>query len=86
MQMQSDLLGIRLERPRVVETTAQGAAFMAGLGCGLWADATQLNRVRAVDRTFEPIWTADRRAEARARWKRAVECSRAWHPAEERTR
>jgi glycerol kinase len=86
MQMQSDLLGIPLERPRVVETTAQGAAFMAGLGCGLWADATQLARVRAVDRIFQPTWTVDRRAQARARWKRAVECSRGWHPAEERTR
>jgi len=82
MQMQSDLLGIPLERPKVVETTAQGAAFMAGLGWGLWSDASQLARVRVVDRTFEPAWHAGRRAEARARWRRAVECSRGWHPAE----
>jgi glycerol kinase len=83
MQLQAELLGIVLERPKVVETTAQGAAFMAGLGCGLWSDAAQLARMRTVDRTFQPTWDPGRRAEARARWERAIECSRSWHPAEE---
>jgi glycerol kinase len=82
MQLQADLLGIPLERPRVVETTAQGAAFMAGLGCGLWREASEIEQVRAVDRRFEPSGKALDRVRARERWKLAVECSRRWHPAE----
>ena len=83
MQLQADLLGVPLERPRVVETTAQGTAFMAGLASGLWADAQQLDRVRAVDRRFEPAWSVDRREAARARWKSAVASTRSWKPQEE---
>ena len=83
MQLQADLLGVPLERPRVVETTAQGTAFMAGLASGLWADAKQLDRVRAVDRRFEPAWSVDRREAARARWKSAVASTRSWKPQEE---
>lgn len=78
MQMQADLLGVAVERPRLVESTAQGAAFMAGLAVGLWRDPSQVERLRQVDRTFEPIWSADRREMARAQWRRAVERSRSW--------
>jgi glycerol kinase len=82
MQLQADLLGIPLERPRVVETTAQGAAFMAGLACGLWKAASEIERVRVVDRRFEPASSVSDRVRARDEWKLAVECSRRWHPAE----
>ena len=79
MQMQADLLGVAVERPRVVESTAQGAAFMAGLAAGVGRDLSQVERLRQVDRTFLPIWSADRRESARAHWRRAVERSRCWH-------
>jgi glycerol kinase len=66
----------------VVETTAQGAAFMAGLACGLWKAASEIERVRVVDRRFEPAASVSDRVRARDEWKLAVECSRRWHPAE----
>jgi glycerol kinase len=78
MQIQADLLGVRVERPRNVETTAIGAAMMAGLGAGVWRDVEELTEVRAVDREFHPMTTArDRRAKMKI-WKKAVRRARAW--------
>jgi len=71
MQFQADILGTTVDRPKVVETTATGAAFLAGLGVGFWTQP-ELERVRAVDRVFKPkMKPADREA-AYAGWKDAV--------------
>ena len=78
MQMQADLLGVPVLRPRLLETTAFGAACLAALGCGAWADADEIGRHWQLDRRFEPQWSATRRGEARAQWMRAVERARDW--------
>jgi glycerol kinase len=72
MQFQSDVLGVEIARPALVETTALGAAFLAGLGTGVWRDQDQVKQTWREERRFKP--TADRRAiEAHfARWDAAV--------------
>ena len=75
MQFQADLLGIPVERPVLTETTAAGAAFLAGLAAGVWMDTDELAALRKVDRVFEP--TSDVSARYR-RWKQAVECAKGW--------
>ena len=62
MQFQSDILGTTVDRPKVVETTATGAAFLAGLGVSFWTQA-ELERVRAVDKVFKPKMTPAERSE-----------------------
>lgn len=78
MQIQADLLGVRVERPKNVETTALGAAMMAGLGAGIWRDVDELTEVRAVDREFHPMTTAKDRREKTKIWRKAVRRARAW--------
>ena len=78
MQIQADQLGVPVERPRNVETTALGAAMMAGLGAGIWKTVDELHSVRAVDRTFSPTTTAAQRDENLQTWRRAVERARGW--------
>jgi glycerol kinase len=78
MQLQADILGVPVVRPTVSETTALGAAYAAGLGVGFWRDAADLRANWAVDRTFEPRWSDDRRAEAYRGWQRAVARTRGW--------
>ncbi len=78
MQLQADLLGIPIERSAVPETTALGAAFLAGLAVGFWDDQAELERVRKVDRVFEPSMPASGRAKIRAGWKRAVQRALGW--------
>lgn len=69
----ADATGIEVERPEVVETTALGAAMLAGLGCGLFASLEEAGEtMRRVDRRFEPKASDDQRDERRAAWKRAV--------------
>ncbi|TMC98182.1 MAG: glycerol kinase GlpK [Chloroflexi bacterium] len=76
-QFQADLLGIPVKRPRQTETTALGAAFLAGLGAGVWTDA-DLADLWKLDREFEPAISRDQAAALQAEWQRAVERSRAW--------
>jgi glycerol kinase len=76
-QFQADLLGIPVRRPRQTETTALGAAFLAGLGAGAWTDA-ELAGLWKLDREFEPAITRDQADSLQAEWRRAVERSRAW--------
>jgi glycerol kinase len=76
-QFQADLLGIPVRRPRQVETTALGAAFLAGLGAGLWKDA-DLADLWKLDREFEPTMSRDQADSLQAEWRRAVERSRGW--------
>lgn len=78
MQLQADLLGVPVLRPRLLETTAFGAACLAALGCGLWKRPQEIASHWQLDRRFEPRWPAERREAARALWARAVERARAW--------
>ena len=77
MQFQADLLGVPVIRPRITETTALGAAGMAGIGCGFWDRAT-FARIVAIDRTFSP--SGDRACLDRcyAAWREAVSRSLGW--------
>jgi len=76
-QLQADLLGIPVRRPRQTETTALGAAFLAGLGAGVWTEA-DLARLWKLDREFEPKISRDQADSLQARWRQAVERSRSW--------
>jgi len=72
MQYQADLLGVPVERPRVVETTALGAGLLAGLGVGFWSSHRELDRARRVERVFRPSRPRAWREAEYARWNRAV--------------
>ena len=72
MQFQADLLGIPVERPRVIETTALGAALLAGLATGVWSNQDELGRARQVERRFEPKRSRAWRESEMARWRAAV--------------
>ena len=76
-QLQADLLGIPVRRPRHTETTALGAAFLAGLGAGLWSD-NDLAALWKLDREFEPRMSRDQADAMQAQWRRAVERSLQW--------
>ena len=78
MQMQADFLGVPVVRPRVTETTALGAAYLAGLATGFWSGADEVAAQWAVDRRFEPRMAASARASKRVRWQEAVSRSRDW--------
>ncbi|HEY8245369.1 MAG TPA: glycerol kinase GlpK [Casimicrobiaceae bacterium] len=78
MQIQADLLGVPVVRPKVLETTALGAAYLAGLAVGYWKDAAEVGRNWQVDRTFEPSMSQERVAELVAGWEKAVERSKGW--------
>jgi len=80
-QFQANLLGIPVRRPRQTETTALGAAFLAGLGAGVWTDA-DLADLWKLDRDFEPAISRDQADTLQAQWRRAVERSRAWSPSD----
>jgi glycerol kinase len=72
MQFQADLLGIPVVRPRVIETTALGAAYLAGLACGVYRNLEELSAQWQVERRFEPTLPRDRAAELMQGWERAV--------------
>jgi glycerol kinase len=78
MQFQADLLGVPVVRPRVTETTALGAACLAGLAVGFWTSKDEIAAQWQVERRFVPAMTAARREELMARWSRAVAHARAW--------
>ena len=72
MQFQADLLGIPVIRPQVIETTALGAAYLAGLSCGVWSGLDELASHWRAERRFEPTLAPARAAELMARWEHAV--------------
>ena len=72
VQFQADLLGIPVVRPKVVETTALGAAYLAGLATGVYPDMATLGRLWQAERTFYPTLSRDRAAELMGQWERAV--------------
>ncbi len=78
MQFQADLLGIPIEVAAVQETTARGAAYLAGLSAGFWPDQETIAEQWRPATCYEPRMSADERGERRARWRRAVERARGW--------
>jgi len=78
LQLQADLLGVPVVRPRVTETTALGAAYLAGLATGQWSGADELTAQWQVERRFEPQLAPALREAKRARWREAVQRARGW--------
>ena len=78
MQIQADLLGVPVVRPTVTETTALGAAYLAGLAVGVFASKDDLKNNWTVDARFEPQMGIDQRGELLDRWHRAVERAKGW--------
>ncbi len=72
MQFQADILGTQVIRPQVVETTALGAAYLAGLAVGYWSSIDDIRKQWQVDRVFEPSWEADKVQVAKDGWHDAV--------------
>ncbi len=83
MQFQSDILGVPVDRPKVTETTAMGAAFLAGLAVGFWKDKAEITEKRNVDRTFQPAMTPEVRGVKYKGWQKAVSRSRAWEDSDD---
>lgn len=76
MQFQSDILGVKISRPNVVETTALGAAYLAGLGCGVWGSVREIERLNVGWRQFLPALAEDKRQSMLNGWRAAVEKAR----------
>lgn len=80
MQIQADLLGIPVVRARTSETTALGAAFLAGLAVGYWDSSDELEQTRRIDRIFEPHISRDKAETVYQGWQKAVQRAQAWQP------
>ncbi|MBN1286913.1 MAG: glycerol kinase GlpK [Anaerolineae bacterium] len=78
MQFQADILGVPVQRPRVNETTALGAAYLAGLATGFWESVDEIAAQWQIDKEYEPQMSEDRREALYAGWRRAVERARGW--------
>ncbi len=78
MQMQADFSGVAVVRPKVLEATALGAAYLAGLAVGFWASTDEFAALWQIDKTFEPQISVDERLAKLARWHEAVGRSRRW--------
>lgn len=78
MQIQSDLIRCMVVRPKTVETTALGSAYLAGLAVGFWKDKSEIITNREIDKVFTPRMPIEKRNELYAGWKRAVERSKGW--------
>jgi glycerol kinase len=78
MQLQADLLGVPVVRPAVTETTALGAAYLAGLAVGVWNSSSQIAAQRRIDRRFEPTMPREQADSMRAAWQRAVGRAKNW--------
>ena len=72
MQFQADILNMPVNRPKNIETTALGAAFLAGLQVGFWRDAAALESCRQTDRIFEPTMSSEERGRALDGWRTAI--------------
>ena len=78
LQIQADFARIVVDRPMTVETTALGAAYLAGLAVGYWKDKNEIAENREIERLFRPKMEKEKRDELYAGWKRAVERSKDW--------
>lgn len=83
MQFQSDILGIGVIRPQCIETTALGAAYLAGLAVGYWKDREEISKNWKIDRRFHSAIDEDKRKVLIKGWKRAVKCALSWAEDEE---
>jgi glycerol kinase len=78
MQFQADILGMPTVRPQLTESTAMGAAFLAGLAVKFWQDEKEISDYWKIDREFKPQMAAEKVQGLRLKWKKAIECARAW--------
>ena len=78
MQIQADLLGVAVVRPKVLETTALGAAYLAGLAVGYWRDESEITANWQIERRFEPAMSRDQAATLTAGWEKAVARAKGW--------
>ena len=78
MQFQADVLGVEVVRPRVLETTALGAAYLAGLATGYWSTPDDIKANWQVDRRFEPTMSRDEARAIRGRWERGIARAKDW--------
>ena len=78
LQFQSDIIGAKVLRPECVETTALGAAYLAGLAVGYWKDKEEIQANWQLGRTFEPAMSEEESAKLRRGWKRAIHCAQIW--------
>jgi glycerol kinase len=78
MQFQADILGVPVVRPQVLETTALGAAYLAGLATGFWSSTDDIRTNIRIDRRFEPAMPRERAGELREQWAKAVERAKGW--------
>jgi glycerol kinase len=78
LQFQADILQIPVLRPRITETTALGAGYLAGLAVGFWKSKDEISQAWQVDKIFEPQMPAERAKELRARWTKAIERAKDW--------
>ena len=81
LQFQADLLGVPVVRPEVTETTALGAAYLAGLAVGFWSSLDEIGRQWKVERRFEPAMARADAERLRERWREAVSRAKGWIPA-----
>lgn len=79
MQFQADLMQIPVVRPGIVETTALGGAYLAGLAIGFWDSVEQLEKQWRIDARFDPEMAADEARALSRNWKRAIKCAQNWH-------
>ncbi|MDI3527001.1 MAG: glycerol kinase [Tenuifilum sp.] len=79
MQFQSDVLGINVNRPKTIETTAMGAAYLAGLATGYWKDINEIKKLWQLDNTFTPSMPAEKLDKMKEKWTDAVERAKSWH-------
>jgi glycerol kinase len=82
MQFQADILGVPVERPEIIETTALGAAYLAGLAVGFWKDQSMITKRRKVNQKFKPGMKEDKKEKLYAGWKKAVKRSMHWEEEE----
>ena len=78
MQFQADILNTKVCRPKNVETTALGAAYLAGLAVGFWSSKEEILQRCETERIFEPVMNSQERDELYAGWKKAVEKAKGW--------
>jgi glycerol kinase len=78
MQFQSDILGVPVLRPKIVETTARGSGFLAGLAVGFWKDQKDLQNAFELDKRFDPVLSEKESNKLYSGWCKAVERSRNW--------
>ncbi|MDP4091737.1 MAG: glycerol kinase GlpK [Bacillota bacterium] len=78
MQFQADIMGITVKRPKIIETTAMGAVYLAGLGTGMWNSRDEIRKEWELDRIYSPVMDEATRRNKFSNWKRAVERSLKW--------